>query len=375
MDTSNLSVVWPDIEPEDEQAVAEMLRSDRFGDQAVIEAFEDQVARRSGCGFGVATGSAPAALGAVLRGLKVGRGDEVIVSPLADPGMVAAVAATGATLAFVDVDPMSLTLDPNAVAAACGSSTRAVLFSHTLGNPEHIGRVCDFCNQRGLELIEDATDAIGTRVGDIPVGAFGRAAVFGFRVGRAVTTGEGGMVVTDDAQLSAACRAMRDRGGVVPASSAFVPSGMSTMQAALGASQVRRLGSITEQRATLATEYMRQLVGVRGLTMPTMGEATAPCWSGFAVRLDAEYGADERERVIAGLRNHEIWAAPGVGFAPDLPGWHGDGEAQQRALPIASLVSRRVIALPFSLRMTARDVDLVAQTLALMIQRLDLSRE
>lgn len=197
------------------------------------------------------------------------------------------------------------------------------------------------------------------------------------------------MIVTDDARLADLCRSLRNQGRAI---SPGTGSGMgevgswlrherlgynyrlSELSAALGVAQMRRLDELIEKRAQVANRYMQRLMGTDQIVLPTVDEQTAMSWFVFVVRLAAGYTREERDSIIRGLRNHEVGAAdyfPCIHLQPFYREKHGFREGM---FPIAESVSSRTIALPFHTKLSVREVDLVAQTLEVLLQREGLSR-
>ncbi|MFI4892371.1 MAG: DegT/DnrJ/EryC1/StrS family aminotransferase, partial [Phycisphaerales bacterium JB058] len=226
-----------------------------------------------------------------------------------------------------------------------------------------------------------------------PAGSFGRAGVFGFYPNKQITTGEGGMIVTDDPRLADTCRSLRNQGRAVTPTNLYTgdPSPMNTgswlahdrlgynyrlseVNAALGVAQMRRLDELLAKRTRVANMYMERLMGVSDVVLPNTAEGDVFSWFVFVVRLAAGYSRQERDRVITGLRQHEIGAAdyfPCIHLQPFYRELFGFAPGN---FPVSESVSARTIALPFFGSISEREVDLVVQTLELMLKRENLSR-
>lgn len=196
------------------------------------------------------------------------------------------------------------------------------------------------------------------------------------------------MIVTDDERLAEMCRSLRNQGrGSADAPSARKDAGtwlkherlgynfrLSEVNAALGVAQMTRLDEILSRRTKVADSYLRRLAGMASLVLPTVDRETVMSWFVFVPRLAAGYTREERDRIIRGMRNHEVGAAdyfPCIHLQPvyrDLYGY------EEGTFPVAESVSQRTIALPFFGDLSERDVDIVAQTLELMLSRENLTR-
>jgi dTDP-4-amino-4,6-dideoxygalactose transaminase len=379
----------PDIGSDEMELVEQVLRSGRLAIGPMTEEFEELVARRVGRTHGVAVSSGTAGLHLLLEALNVGPGDEVITTPFSFVASSNCILQTGATPVFVDIHPISLNMDPNKLEAALSPRTRAVLAVEAFGNPAHMEQYRSFAARHEIPLIEDSCEGLGGSWKGCPIGAFGRAGVFGFYPNKQITTGEGGMIVTDDDALADLCRSMRNHGRPVSSSNANIATGptqalhhvrmgynyrMSELHAAVGVAQMRRLDSLLAKRTQVARMYMQKLRGKQDVMLQTVDEHTSMSWFVFVVRLSHEYTREERDRIVAGLRRHDI------GAADYFPCIHLQRHYRERygyetgRFPIAESISSRTIALPFHTMMTAQEVDYVVQTLELMMTRENIKR-
>jgi len=383
----------PDIGGLEEELVLSVLRSGRLSIGPLQEEFERLVGARAGCSHAIAVSSGTSGLHAALAALGVGPGDEVITTPFSFIASSNVILMVGATPVFVDIDPISLNMDPARVEGAITTRTAAILGVQAFGNCAHMREYARIAARHEIPLVEDCCEALGCRSGGRPAGSFGRVGVFGFYPNKQVTTGEGGMIVTDDASLADACRSLRNQGRRVGGANLTTrdPQPMNTgswlaherlgfnyrmseVNAAIGVAQMRRFDQIVARRQKVASLYMDRLMGIPDLVLPTVAPGDEMSWFVYVVRLAAGFGREERDRIIRGLRNHEIGCAdyfPCIHLQPfyrDMFGY------EPGRFPIAESVSQRTIALPFHSRMGEREVDLVAQTLELMLKRESLSR-
>ncbi|HYF14926.1 MAG TPA: DegT/DnrJ/EryC1/StrS family aminotransferase [Phycisphaerales bacterium] len=384
----------PDIGDLEEKLVLQTLRSGRLSIGPVVEQFETLVATRAGCRHGVAVNSGTSGLFLALRSLGVGPGDEVITTPFSFIASANVILMCGATPVFVDICPRSLNMEPASVEAAITPRTRAVLAVEAFGNPARMDQLAAVAARHELPLVEDCCEALGASLRGRPAGHFGRVGVFGFYPNKQITTGEGGMVVTDDARLADMCRSLRNQGRPLGWSSqtAAEPSHggtatgswlrhermgynfrLSELNAALGVAQMRRLDEMIEKRQRVARMYLDRLGGHKDLVLPTVDDGVSMSWFVYVVRLAPSYSSDERDRIIKGLRGQEIGASDYFPCIHLQPHFRELG-FRQGMFPIAESVAGRTIALPFYNTLTERDVDQVAQVLEIMIKRENLQR-
>lgn len=383
---SEIPLSQPDITDVEVHAVVDALRSGRLSIGPRQARFEEMIAQRCNRNQGVAVSSGTAGLHLVLAALGIGPGDEVITTPFSFIASSNCILFVGAKPVFVDIDPHSLNLDPERLEAAITPKTKAIIAVEVFGNPAHMERIEQIAQAHELPLIEDACEGLGGRWGRRPVGSFGRAAVFGFYPNKQITTGEGGMIVTDDDRLAALCRSMRNQGRADMTEindDAYANRAgswlaherlgynyrLSEIAAALGIAQMSRLDEILEARRRVAGLYISKLMDCEDLILPNVDADGDMSWFVFVIRLCDLYGRVARDRIITGLRRHEVGAAnyfPCIHLQPFYKKKFGFDEGD---FPVAETVSQRTIALPFYNSMDDTHVELVCHTLKVMIQR------
>jgi len=378
----------PDISELEIQAVENVLRSGRLSIGPRQARFEEMVAERCGRRHGIATSSGTAGLHLILLGLGIGPGDEVITTPFSFIASSNCILYAGAKPVFVDIDPRSLNIDPAQVEEAITDRTKAILAVEVFGNPMHMDRLAKIAQAHEIPLIEDSCEALGGRYCDRPVGSFGRAAVFGFYPNKQITTGEGGMIVTDDDHLADVCRSMRNQGrsdmsgkdGPIHTNTggAWLMHDrlgynyrLSEIASALGVAQMERLDSILEARRHVAGLYIQRLMDWQDLILPTLpyDNAGEMSWFVFVVRLTDQYGQVERDRIIKDMRRHEIGVANYFPCIHLQPAYRRRFGFERGMFPIAESVSQRTIALPFYNKLDETHIELIVHTLHVMLQR------
>ncbi len=384
MTDGSIPLSQPDITEADIALVVETLRSGRLSIGPMVERFERMVARRAGCQHAVAVNSGTSGLHAVLLAMGIGPGDEVITTPFSFIASANCILMAGARPVFVDIEPQSLNMDPKLVEAAVTPRTRAILAVETFGSPAHMSTYAEIAAKHQIPMIEDCCEALGTTERGKPCGSFGTAGVFGFYPNKQITTGEGGMIVTDDERLAQLCRSLRNqgRGEAMRADQGTwlrherlgYNYRLDELSAALGVGQMQRLDSIIERRQAVASAYIDRLLGLDQLTLPTIEPETNPSWFVFVIRLVNGWTREERDTIVQQLRDHDVGAAdyfPCIHLQPHYRTAFGHAEGD---FPVAESVSERTLALPFSTNLSERDIDVVTQTLSLMLQRQDLRR-
>lgn len=376
----------PDISQSEIQAVIDVLRSGRLSIGPRQARFEEMVAERTHRRHAISVSSGTAGLHLVMRGLDIGPGDEVITTPFSFIASANSILYVGAKPVFVDIDPRSLNLDPEKVEKAITPKTKAILAVEVFGNTCHMQRLAQIARNYEIPFIEDCCEALGGTYHGEPVGSFGRAGVFGFYQNKQITTGEGGMIVTDDDHLADLCRSMRNQGRVEissPDSISYAGSGsawlsherlgynyrLSEIACALGIAQMERIDEILSARRHVAGLYIQKLMDCEDLMLPNVESPDEMSWFVFVVRLTDQYGVVERDRIIKGIRRHDIGAANYFPCIHLQPFYRQQFDYEKGTFPISESVSQRSIALPFYNRMDDTQVELVIHTLKVMIQR------
>jgi perosamine synthetase len=385
MSTHEIPLSKPDISPLEIDAVTQVLRSGRLSIGPMLEQFEALVADRVGRSHAIGCNSGTSGLHMALLALGVGPGDEVITTPFSFIASANCILMVGAKPVFVDICPKTLNMDPEKLRDAITPRTKAIVAVECFGNPTYMDQYEQIAARYEIPIIEDCCEALGCTLKGRPCGSFGRIGVFGFYPNKQITTGEGGMIVTDDKRLADLCRSMRSQGRPVPvagqqATGAWLSHErlgynyrLDELSAALGVAQMKRLDTIIEKRQRVAQMYVNRLMGVKDLVLPTVASETNMSWFVFVVRLSTGYSKDERDRIIAGMRRHEVGSAdyfPCIHLAP----FYQQMGFKPGDFPISETVSQRTMALPFYNDLGESSVEFVCRTLELMIERENLKR-
>ncbi|GIW12233.1 MAG: UDP-4-amino-4,6-dideoxy-N-acetyl-beta-L-altrosamine transaminase [Dehalococcoidia bacterium] len=355
------------VEEEDIAAVVAILRSDWLTTGPTVAVFEEALAARVGARFGVAFSSGTAALHAAVFAAGIGPGDEAITTPLTFAATANCLLYQGATPRFADIRPHDLTLDPTRVAAALTPRTRAILPVDYAGHPARLSDFRALADRHGLVLIEDAAHALGAHFGDRPVGSLADLTIFSFHPVKHITTGEGGMVVTDDPLLAARLRRFRTH-GIVPSQSAAEPwrydlidlgynYRLPDLNCALGLTQLGRLEANLARRRAIVATYQEAFADLPWLTRPVEEPDVTSAWHLYPIRLNVETLTADRATIFRALRAEGIGVQ--VHYQPvhllrlyrERFGYHG-GE-----FPLAEDAAARLLSLPLFPAMTAAEVE------------------
>lgn len=328
-----------------------------------IGEFETGFAQFTGTRHAVATNNGTTALHLALVALGVGPGDEVIVPTLTYVASANAVRYVGATVVLADADPRTLNLSPEDVLAKITPRTRAVIPVHLYGHPCDMDPIVEACRARGIAVLEDAAESHGARYKGRPTGSLGDLATFSFFGNKIITTGEGGMVVTDDAELEKVLRLHRGQGMDTEHRYWFPVVGfnyrMTNIQAAIGCAQLERVDELLAIRQQVAGWYATHLAGSEDLiTQPVQEEWAHHAYWIYNVLLTAK-GEQTRDAVMAALDADGIETRPVFYPMHVMPVYTEDSAR----FPVATDLARRGINLPTHGLLTEEDVARVCERL------------
>ncbi len=360
-----IAMARPSIGPDEAELVMQVLASDVLSLGPMVEEFEGLLAGLAGRQHGIACNSGTSGLHLAVRGLGIGEGDDVLTTPFSFVASANCILYERARPRFVDIEEETLGMDPALVEEAATPATRGMLPVHVFGNPCRIEELESIAARRDWLLIEDSCEAIGSSLDGRPLGSFGSASVFAFYPNKQITTGEGGMVVTDDADLAEVMASMRNQGRDRDGTwLRHVRLGfnyrLDELSAALGIAQIRRLTALREGRDRVVDAYRQRLGSYEWLTLPSSRAGAEVDWFVFVVRLAAEL---DRDQVINSLAEREIPARPYFSPLHLQPFYRAEFGYRPGDYPVTERVARSTLALPFSSGMTEGDVEAVCDAL------------
>lgn len=309
MDVDLISLFEPECGAREIELVGAVLQSTQWGDGPMLESFERAFAGWVGRKHAVAVGSGTLGTWIALRALGIGPGDEVVCTSHTWHQVAQAITLCGATPVFADINYWTGSLSPEKAEAKITPRTRALLAGNTNGHPAAWEALRALADAHGLALIEDSTEALGSRYRGRQVGTFGDLAVFDFSAPCALCTGEGGMVVTDDDTLVHELRYLRqrrlaDRASVSVGARVPLQAGMSELTAALGLAQLAGLDDRLEARRQVVAWYHDQMQSFEGVKPPYIGEGVDEVhWMLYVVHLGKRFSGSARAQMIDDLRS------------------------------------------------------------------------
>jgi perosamine synthetase len=330
-----------------------------------VHRFEAEFAARVGRKYGIAVCNGSVALDAAIVALKIAPGDEVILPAFTIISCAAAIVRAGAVPVLVDSDPKTWNMDPAQVEAKITARTRAIMVVHIYGLPVDMDKIMSIASRHALAVIEDAAEMHGQTYRGKPCGSFGDMSTFSFYPNKHVTTGEGGMIVTDDIQLAERCRSLRNL--CFKPEQRFVHDElgwnfrMSNLQAALGIAQLERLDEFVARKRAMGLAYTQRLVGVPHIQLPIARTEYADniYWVyGLVLEDSVQFDAKSAMQRLSKL---------GVGTRPffwpmhEQPVFHKMGLFAAERYPVAERIARRGFYLPSGMALTAGQTDEVVR--------------
>lgn len=366
-----IPVANPDIGREEEELVLDAIRSGWISSQGpYVRRFEEEFARWLGVKHAIAVSNGTVALHLALLALGVGPGDEVIVPDLTFASPANMVILTGARPVFVDVTKEYWCIDPEDFKRKISEKTKAVIVVHLYGHPADMDEILEIARENNIYVIEDAAEAHGSEYKGRKVGTLGDIATFSFYGNKTITTGEGGMVVTNNDELADKIRLMRDH-GMKPRYWHIVLGfnyRMSSLQAALGLAQLRKIDKLLERKRRIARIYEEILSGIPGIMLhPSMPWAKPSYWL-YSIVVDEKLYGLSRDKLMEKLKKQGIetrrFFYP-LHIMPVFKTYATNNEDY----PISTYLSEHGMNLPSGPKISDEEVIYVAKTLRHLYKR------
>ncbi len=360
----NIPIAKPLIGDEEINAVVEVLKSGMLAHGKEVEAFERGFADYLGAKHGVAVANGTAALDVALKALGIKDGDEVITTPFTFIASASSILFQRAKPVFADIDPKTFNLDPNEVLERITDRTKAILVVHLYGQPADMKAFKEIAEDHKLYLIEDCAQAHGAEYNGQKVGTFGDIAAFSFYPTKNITTGEGGMVVTDDDELAEKARLIRSHGQKERYYHVALGYNlrMTNIAGALGRVQLKKLEEFNARRRENAEKLTKGISRIAGLTPPYVAPKVRHVYHQYTIRVEDEFPLS-RDELAKKLREKGI----GTGIYYPLPLHHQPLFKklgyEQECCPNAIGASRRVLSLPVHPAVSEEDINYIVSTL------------
>jgi len=368
----------PEITEKDKKAVLGVLNTSQLALGPKLVEFEKTIATYVGRKYGVAVNSGTSALHLMVRALGIGKGDEVITTPFSFIASANCILFEGAKPVFVDIDPVTRNIAPSKIERAITKKTKAILPVDIFGQPCDWDPILKIAKKYKLKIIEDSCEALGSTYKRKKCGSFGELSVFSFYPNKQITTGEGGIVVTDDPKLFELLRSMRNQGrdesirtkrqkkGEYRSWLAHVRLGynyrISEMNCALGISQFSRIDAIMRKREQVVKIYNNVLSHIPEITTPGVMRGVRINWMHYVIEAKQE-NRKIRDRLIEYLKNNGIQAS---NYFPSLhlqPFYRKQFGYMKGDFPASEAISERVVALPLLNNLSEKEISYIASTI------------
>ncbi|HPS19501.1 MAG TPA: DegT/DnrJ/EryC1/StrS family aminotransferase [Candidatus Omnitrophota bacterium] len=332
-----------------------------------IKQFEEEFARFCGTKYAISTTSGTTALHLAVSALGIGKGDEVIMPTFTMIATAYAVLYTGAKPVFIDSEPRTWNIDVTKIERAITRKTRAILPVHIYGHPADMDAIRKLARKYDLFVIEDAAQAHGAEYNSEKCGAMSDIGCFSFYANKIITTGEGGMVITDDKKLAERCRLLKDLAH--SPKKRFLHTDlaynyrMTNMQAAVGLAQLERIKEFIKIKRDMAELYSEKLSGIPGITLPVEEKWAKSVYWMYSIMIEKEFGMTRDELMSELLKNGVETRAFFVSMhaQPVMKGMKISGLAQK--YPVAEEISEKGLYLPSGLSLKKKEIIAVCDTM------------
>jgi dTDP-4-amino-4,6-dideoxygalactose transaminase len=372
MRSTFLPFARPALGEEEIAEVVDTLRSGWITTGPKVERFTAAFAEYVGGRYAVPVSSATAGLHVALLALGVGPGDEVITTPMTFVATLNTIVHCGAVPVLVDIDAATLNIRVEEIAGKITSKTKAIVPVHYVGQPVDLDPILELAASRGIAVLEDAAHAVGSEYKGRKIGSFPTTSVFSFHPNKNITTGEGGMVVTDDEEVFEKASLLKFHGMDREAWKRFARSGsprydvavpgykynMMDIQAALGLHQLPRLDGFIAQRSRLASRYDEKLTGTPGLILPQrVAYPVRHAWHLYAPLVDVDRLTITRDRFMEELKKRNIGTGLHYSAAHEFSYYASRFGWKPEDYPEAHFVSERIVSLPFFPELSEEDQE------------------
>ena len=372
MPTSFIPVNEPLLDGNEKKYLIECIETGWISSEGpFIKDFEQKFAARMGRKYGIAVSNGTAAIDAAVEALEIGIGDEVIMPSFTIISCISQIVRNGGVPVLVDSNPLTWNMDVSTIESKITPRTKAIMVVHIYGLPVDMDPVLDLAARYGLRIIEDSAEMHGQTYKGRPCGSFGDLSIFSFYPNKHITTGEGGMILTDDESLAEACRGLRNL--CFQPQKRFVHERlgwnlrMTNLQAALGLAQLERLESFVARKREIGATYTSLLKGTPGLQLPLERNDYADniYWV-YGLMIDEALGVDA-ESVMKKLAERNIGTRPFFYPMHQQPVLKNMGFFKDADFPVAEKMSRQGFYVPSGLGLLPHQLERVAaETSALM---------
>lgn len=364
-----VSLSKPDITNLEKEAVIKILETPCLSLGPKLKEFEEKMARYAGVKYAVGVNSGTSALHLIIKSLGIRKGDEVITTPFSFISSSNCILYEGATPVFADIKSDTFNINSKNIEEKITKKTKAILAVDVFGHPAEWDSLKKIVKKYKLYLIEDSAEAIGAEYRAKKCGSFGDAAIFSFYPNKQITTGEGGMVLTNNKKIANLCRSMANQGRKSGGGKwlEHVRLGynyrIDELSCALGIVQLKRIGKILKERERVAQAYNKKLVNLRGVKIPQNVSGTKRSWFVYVITLDKRYTEEDRDTIIKEMGRKGIQCSNYFSSIHLQSFYRRMFGYKTGDFPICESVSQRTVALPFYNNLTEKEIDYVVDSL------------
>ncbi len=358
-----------DITDLEKNAVLEVLNSPKLALGPKLQEFEKMMAQFIGVNYAVATNSGTSALHLIIRALGIRKGDEVITTPFSFVASANCILYEGAKPVFVDIKNDDFNINPELIEKYINSKTKAILAVDVFSNPADWSKLQKIAERNKLFLIEDSAEALGSEYKGKKCGSFGDAAIFAFYPNKQITTGEGGMILTDNKKIADLCKSMANQGRKVQNGKwlEHVRLGynyrLDEMSSALGVSQMKRIEEIIKERERVAQLYNKKLKEIKELEIPYTNSKNKISWFVYVVKLSESFGGKKRDKIIKEMAKKGIQCSDYFQPIHLQPFYKNEFGYKMGDFLVAENISKRTLALPFFNNLKKGEINFVVENL------------
>jgi perosamine synthetase len=359
----------PDITNLEKEAVLGVLKTPNLSLGPKLKEFEEKIADFIGVKYAVGVNNGTSALHLIVKALGIKEGDEVITTPFSFVASSNCLLFERAKPIFVDIDPKTLNIDPNKIEEKITKKTKAILAVDVFSHPADWDNILKISKKYKLYLIEDSAEALGSEYENKKCGSFGDAAVLSFYPNKQLTTGEGGMILTDNKKIADFCRSAANQGRKIKGGKwlEHIMPGynyrLDELSCALGVAQLKRIEEILKKRKRVAKMYNKRLESFPEIKIPYVAPKVKISWFIYVIKLSEKYSQKDRDRIVGEMAKKGIQC--GTYFQPIhlQPFYRKMFRYKKGDFQTCESISQRTIALPFYNNLKEKEIDYIVKTL------------
>jgi perosamine synthetase len=359
----------PDITDKEIRAVEDVLKTSYLSLGKKYLEFEKILAKYVGVKYTVAVNSGTSGLHLIIRALRIGEGDEVITTPFSFIASSNCVLFEGAKPVFVDIDEKTFNIDVKKIEEKITNKTKAILAVDVFSQPSNWDELKKIAKKHKLYLIEDSAEALGSEYKGKKCGSFGDAAIFAFYPNKQITTGEGGIILTNNKKIYELCRSLANQGRRIKDGKwlEHVMLGynyrLDEMSCALGLSQMQRIREILKKRKGVAELYNKKLKNVDGLEIPYIKQGNKLSWFVYVIKLTENLSGKKRDKIIKEMAQKGIQCSNYFQAIHLQSFYKKEFSYKIGDFPVTEDVSKRTLALPFFNNLSEKEINFVVENL------------